>query len=81
MNRKEFISQTAIVAALWKFQNIETMQSLFNLPDNGQIMPALFVGHGSPMNAIESNEFTQKWKQLGKTLPKPNLILCVSAHW
>jgi 4,5-DOPA dioxygenase extradiol len=81
MNRKEFISQAAIVAALWKFQNIETMQSLFNLPDNGQIMPALFVGHGSPMNAIESNEFTQKWKQLGKTLPKPNLILCVSAHW
>lgn len=81
MNRKEFISQAAIVAALWKFQNIETMQSLFNLPDNGQVMPALFVGHGSPMNAIESNEFSQKWKQLGTTLPKPNLILCISAHW
>ena len=81
MNRKEFISQAALVAALWKFQKIETMQSLLYLPDNGQIMPALFVGHGSPMNAIESNEFSQKWQQLGKTLPKPNIILCISAHW
>ena len=81
MNRKEFISQAAIMAAFWKIQNSSTMQSLFQLPDTGSVMPALFVGHGSPMNAIETNEFSQKWAQLGKKLPKPVAILCVSAHW
>jgi 4,5-DOPA dioxygenase extradiol len=44
-------------------------------------MPVLFVGHGSPMNAIEENEFVAGWRNIGKTLPKPNAILCVSAHW
>jgi 4,5-DOPA dioxygenase extradiol len=44
-------------------------------------MPVLFVGHGSPMNAIEDNEFTQNWKKIGKKLPKPQAILCISAHW
>jgi 4,5-DOPA dioxygenase extradiol len=44
-------------------------------------MPVLFIGHGSPMNAIEENEFVQGWRNIGKTLPKPNAILCVSAHW
>jgi 4,5-DOPA dioxygenase extradiol len=45
------------------------------------IMPLLFIGHGSPMNAIEDNEFSKSWQALGKTLPKPNAILCISAHW
>ena len=44
-------------------------------------MPVLFVGHGSPMNAISENEFVQNWRELGKTLPKPKAILCISAHW
>ena len=44
-------------------------------------MPLLFVGHGSPMNTIQQNEFTESLRQAGKTLPKPRLILCVSAHW
>ena len=44
-------------------------------------MPVLFVGHGSPMNAIEDNEFSQGWYAVGKALPKPKAILCVSAHW
>jgi 4,5-DOPA dioxygenase extradiol len=44
-------------------------------------MPVLFVGHGSPMNAIEDNEFSREWRKVGKTLPKPQAILCVSAHW
>ncbi|WP_026462160.1 4,5-DOPA dioxygenase extradiol [Adhaeribacter aquaticus] len=46
-----------------------------------EAMPVLFVGHGSPMNAIEENTFAQNWQQLGKTLPKPTAILCISAHW
>ena len=44
-------------------------------------MPALFVGHGSPMYAIEENEFVQKWRSLGDELPKPKAIIAVSAHW
>jgi 4,5-DOPA dioxygenase extradiol len=47
---------------------------------NGK-MPVLFVGHGSPMNAIEQNEFVREWERLGKSLPVPKAILCVSAHW
>lgn len=44
-------------------------------------MPVLFVGHGSPMNAIEDNEYSRSWSALGKLLPKPSAILSVSAHW
>jgi 4,5-DOPA dioxygenase extradiol len=44
-------------------------------------MPALFLGHGSPMNAIEENEFTKGWVALGKKIPRPKAILCISAHW
>jgi len=44
-------------------------------------MPVLFVGHGNPMNAIERNEFHAAWSALGRRLPKPRGILCVSAHW
>jgi len=44
-------------------------------------MPVLFVGHGNPMNAIEENEFSQKWGDLRKELPRPTAILCISAHW
>ncbi len=43
--------------------------------------PVIFVGHGSPMNAIEKNPFTEKWEALGRELPRPEAILCVSAHW
>ncbi|MBY0472232.1 4,5-DOPA dioxygenase extradiol [bacterium] len=44
-------------------------------------MPVLFIGHGSPMNAVETNSFTQTLGNLGKKLPKPDAIVCVSAHW
>ncbi|GEM55112.1 4,5-DOPA dioxygenase extradiol [Flavobacterium branchiophilum NBRC 15030 = ATCC 35035] len=44
-------------------------------------MPALFIGHGSPMNAIETNEFTQSWQLLGQKIPTPQAILVISAHW
>ena len=44
-------------------------------------MPALFVGHGSPMNAIEDNEFTQSWVEIAERIPKPEAILSISAHW
>lgn len=43
--------------------------------------PVLFVGHGSPMNAIEDNAFRREWQRLGRSLPRPRAILVVSAHW
>jgi 4,5-DOPA dioxygenase extradiol len=44
-------------------------------------MPLLFVGHGNPMNAIEATPYAAAWEAMGKTLPKPRAILCISAHW
>ncbi len=44
-------------------------------------MPALFIGHGSPMNTLERNGFTDAWRDLGRKLPRPRAILVVSAHW
>jgi 4,5-DOPA dioxygenase extradiol len=44
-------------------------------------MPALFLGHGSPMNVLEENHYTQAWRELGNKLPKPRAILAISAHW
>lgn len=44
-------------------------------------MPALFLGHGSPMNAIGSNTWVESWRRLGETLPRPRAILGISAHW
>ena len=48
---------------------------------NTERMPVLFLGHGNPMNAIEENQFVSGFRNISKTLPKPNAILCISAHW
>lgn len=45
------------------------------------ILPALFIGHGSPMNGIEDNEFSRQWAKLGNEIPRPVAVLVVSAHW
>jgi 4,5-DOPA dioxygenase extradiol len=52
-----------------------------NLSQTEQVMPVLFVGHGSPMNGIEDTEFSQRWTQLAKEIPTPKAVLVVSAHW
>jgi 4,5-DOPA dioxygenase extradiol len=44
-------------------------------------MPAVFVGHGSPMNALEANRYTEAWRGIGASVPRPRAVLCVSAHW
>lgn len=46
-----------------------------------QKMPVLFVGHGSPMNAIEDNQYTRGWKEIASKIPEPKAILSISAHW
>src|SRR5690348_6012427 len=44
-------------------------------------MPAAFLGHGSPMNALETNRYTEAWRLFGAAAPRPRAILVVSAHW
>jgi len=61
-----------------KLNELNTLTSSFG---STGLMPVLFVGHGSPMNAIEDNIFSRTWMELGKTLPKPEAILSISAHW
>jgi len=46
-----------------------------------ELMPAIFFGHGNPMNAIEQNDYTRKWNAIGSRIARPRAILCVSAHW
>ncbi|MFW9885668.1 MAG: 4,5-DOPA dioxygenase extradiol [Candidatus Thorarchaeota archaeon] len=51
------------------------------MSESESLMPALFVGHGSPMNGIENNEFAANWAEIAAQIPRPKAILCVSAHW
>jgi 4,5-DOPA dioxygenase extradiol len=46
-----------------------------------EILPALFIGHGNPMNAVTENVYTEAWRRIGKQIPKPKAILSISAHW
>lgn len=81
MNRETFIKSLAflpLTAAAMKLNELKKMTEPFNITEK---MPVLFLGHGSPMNAIEKNEFVTGFINIGKTIPKPNAILCVSAHW
>jgi 4,5-DOPA dioxygenase extradiol len=51
------------------------------LPEDGNLMPVLFIGHGSPMNGIEDNAFSQRWTAMAKEIPVPKAVLVISAHW
>lgn len=57
------------------------LNNLFRYADTSARMPVIFVGHGSPMNAIEENEFSRTWQSLSQNFMRPKAILCVSAHW
>lgn len=81
MNRKTFIKSLALLpltAAAMKLNELNKITEIF---DSTVKMPVLFLGHGSPMNAIEENEFVTGFRNIAKDIPKPNSILCISAHW
>ncbi len=61
-----------------KVEEIKKIAGTF--PSQGT-MPVLFLGHGSPMNALDDNQFVKGWKSVGLSLEKPKAILCISAHW
>lgn len=60
---------------------IKDLTNFANLFPSTEVMPVLFLGHGSPMNAIEENEFVIGFREIAKKITKPHAILCISAHW
>lgn len=81
MDRKTFIKFLSLIPVTGIGMKLNELNKMTQQFDSTERMPVLFLGHGSPMNAIEENEFVQGWRVIGKTLPKPNAVLCVSAHW
>jgi len=81
MKRRSFIGSALLLPFAVKAMKSSEINQLLTFGENTPRMPVLFVGHGSPMNAIEENEFVEGWRNLGQTLPRPKAILVVSAHW
>jgi 4,5-DOPA dioxygenase extradiol len=81
MERKEFIHSLALLSITAPNMTISELNKISGSFDSTKPMPILFVGHGSPMNAIEENEFVKGWRQMGQSVPKPTAVLCISAHW
>jgi 4,5-DOPA dioxygenase extradiol len=79
MKRRDFVKNSLGLLAMTTLKDLHKFSD--SLSSSEGKMPVLFVGHGSPMNAIEDNEFSKGWGALGKELPKPSAILCISAHW
>ena len=79
MNRKNFITLLSGGIAMASIQPFYDWTK--GLGEEEKKMPVLFIGHGSPMNAIEDNEFSQRWHQMGKEIPTPKAVVVVSAHW
>jgi len=79
MLRKEFIKILTTTAAMTTLGDLKSFGD--NLKEQDDKLPLLFVGHGSPMNGIEDNEFSRRWKAMGKEISKPKAVLCISAHW
>jgi 4,5-DOPA dioxygenase extradiol len=80
MKRAAFITTiTKGVIAMTTLSAFKNFTSSLN--DQEQLMPVLFIGHGSPMNGIEDTEFSRRWTQMAKEIPTPKAVLVVSAHW
>ncbi|MFZ7143810.1 MAG: 4,5-DOPA dioxygenase extradiol [Bacteroidota bacterium] len=79
MNRKDFLKLLTASSALMTLGSLKSLADSLERTDKK--MPALFVGHGSPMNGIETNKFSQTWLRLAKEIPVPKAVLCISAHW
>lgn len=81
MNRKAFLSSVGLLSLSGIAFGTRHLSKLAEGSETTPLMPVLFLGHGSPMNAIEENEFVAGFRAIGKDLPKPKAILCISAHW
>lgn len=80
MKRTEFIKSLATGAiGMSTLSAFRTYTS--TLDEQDELMPVLFVGHGSPMNGIEDTAFSRRWTQMAKEIPTPKAVLVISAHW
>jgi 4,5-DOPA dioxygenase extradiol len=80
MKRNHFV-KTILTGVLSMNSLPEFKTFTAGLEEQGPLMPVLFVGHGSPMNGIEDNEFSRRWTNMAKEIPKPVAVLVISAHW
>lgn len=81
MNRKTFITSLATIGLGGIAMKLSALNNLTSPLSNTEQMPVLFLGHGSPMNAIEENEFVAGFRKVSQEIQKPQAILVVSAHW
>ncbi len=81
MKRKDFIKALGILPIMGTTAKLNYLSKVSEHLPLTERMPLLFLGHGSPMNAIEENEFVKGFRNVAKTIPTPKAILCVSAHW
>ena len=79
MQRKQFIKLSIGAIGMTTLAGFKAFTD--DLKEQDQLMPVLFMGHGSPMNGIEHNEFSAYWAKMAKELPTPKAVLVVSAHW
>jgi 4,5-DOPA dioxygenase extradiol len=79
LKRKTFIKTIIGGAAMASLQPLYSWTK--DLKEDDIKLPVLFIGHGSPMNGIEDNEFSRTWAKFGKEIPKPKAVLVISAHW
>lgn len=81
MNRLDFIKTISMIPLAGTVSGLKTLEQFTDTLPGTEPMPVFFFGHGSPMNAIELNDFSKEWERIGRNLPRPNAILCISAHW
>ncbi|MBY0535506.1 MAG: 4,5-DOPA dioxygenase extradiol [Chitinophagaceae bacterium] len=81
MKRSVFLQTLGISSLFTMDMNLHELRNFADQLPSTDPMPVLFLGHGSPMNALEDNEFTRAFKEVAKNIQKPAAILCVSAHW
>lgn len=81
MKRSDFIKLMSSTPALLAMKNLNDLEKFSDHLNWSEKIPALFIGHGSPMNAIEDNEFVKGFKSLSQSIQKPKAIICISAHW
>ena len=81
MDRKTFLKSLALLPLTATAMKLNALNKITEPMSNTAKMPVLFLGHGSPMNAIEESEFVTGFRNIAREIPKPSAILCVSAHW
>lgn len=81
MKRKEFLRLLSLLSVSGTMMPLNLIQNIQANLEKTERMPALFLGHGNPMNAITENVFTRGFRKMAEEIPTPKIILCISAHW